>query len=152
MQGFRQFPFAIDDKHYFKIISVPDCIFQSKMTQEWMDGLSIVRQHGQHLLTAGRKEIQEEQEVDRIRYHNPETQLIYWMVLQNREKLVFSFKMTLPKLQKYKDLLEYPTKIKDACRGLGRRPLLQVSVELRGEEGFTSTPGPARLAAFWGDN
>lgn len=42
LQGLRQFPSAIENKDYFKIISMFDfcaCIFSSKMTQEWMDGL-----------------------------------------------------------------------------------------------------------------
>lgn len=87
-----------------------------------MEGLSIVRQH---LLTAGRKEdprhagrkeIQEEWErVSGVRYHTPKKQLIYWMTLQTHLKVVFSFKMKLPELWKFQDLLERPTKIKDAC-------------------------------------
>lgn len=41
------------------------------------------------------------------------------MILQYHEKVASSLKLKLLKLQKYKDLLGYPTKIKDACRGRG---------------------------------
>lgn len=41
------------------------------------------------------------------------------MILQYHEKVASSLKLKLLKLQKEKDLLGYPTKIKDACRGLG---------------------------------
>lgn len=69
------------------------------------------------------------------------------MVSQNHEKVVFSFYMKLPKLHKYKDLLGFPTTIKDACGGQGQG----VGGAERGG-GIPNTPGPARLAAFWGDD
>lgn len=78
------------------------------------------------------------------------------MILQTHLKVVFSLKMKLPELWKYKDLLERPTKIKDACLSIiGEIGSLFSSLHvrahgvscLRGWQGSPPTdhglPGPA---------
>lgn len=88
--------------------------------------------------------------MDSVSYHNPNAQLIYWIYwiyLQYNEKVVFSLKLKLSNYRNTKTYLDTSLKL--------RMPVVdwaRVLVELRGEEGFTSIPGPVRLEAFLGDD